>query len=318
MLTFCQKRDVHFVASGHEKRRIPKEWFWRYASRGLDVTPMDRFHDRMIQDTFRVFCRDPAFEALVDQWGSEFSPETQGHVPAIRPHTALGLRLRTALAHSSGNAHDGVRSGTAPIMRVIQEAPLLMDYMMSRAAMWLPRHRPVRPAESNDPTIIVSGRSCRLSEVVSAEVERGVHFHRVGGPEWFGCATIHLVSRVFLERLSEKLDRFGIYDVLDLPFVGTPLEVIWGFLPEWLGFDKWFTDGFHRVRKHFVTYQREDYPSEMASYINRYHQGRVAVSWRDDFLDVRALHPELSYLRAMLPAIYFQPDSGREVSESAR
>jgi hypothetical protein len=113
------------------------------------------------------------------------------------------------------------------------------------------------------------------------------------------------MSRALLERFHDRLTRFGMYDVLDLPFAGTSLEVIWGLLPAWLGFEKWFTNGFHRVRKHFATYQREDYPPEMASYINRYHRGRLVVGWRDDYLKLQAWHPELGDLRQVLPQAYF-------------
>ncbi len=133
----------------------------------------------------------------------------------------------------------------------------------------------------------------------------GVGFHRVDGPEWFGCATNHLMSRAFLERFHAKLDEFAIWDVLDLRFAGTPLEVIWGFIPAWLGFEKWFTDGFHRVRKDFATYVREDGAAEMAAYIDRYYRGHLAVTWRDDYLKIGAYRSGLERLRDQLPAAYF-------------
>ena len=87
---------------------------------------------------------------------------------------------------------------------------------------------------------------------------------------------------------------------------GSALEVVWGLLPAWLGVEKWFTNGLHRVRKHFATYQREDDPPVMASYINRYHRGRLVVDWHDDYLHLAAWRPELGDLRQVLPAAYFQ------------
>jgi hypothetical protein len=96
-----------------------------------------------------------------------------------------------------------------------------------------------------------------------------------------------------------------MWDVLDLRFAGTALEVVWGFIPAWLGFEKWFTDGFHRVRKDFVNHRREDYPVEMATYINRYYRGALAVTWRGDYLTVRAYRKELERLREQLPPVYF-------------
>jgi hypothetical protein len=147
----------------------------------------------------------------------------------------------------------------------------------------------VTPAESVTPLI-------RVNEV---------GFHRVDAPEWFGCATNHLMSRTFLERFVEKLDAFAIWDVLNLRFAGTPLEPIWGFVPAWLGFEKWFADGFHRVRKDFVTYRREDHPPEMSAYINRYYRGDLAVHWDGDFLKIGAHRRGLERLTEQLPPRYF-------------
>ena len=106
------------------------------------------------------------------------------------------------------------------------------------------------------------------------------------------------MSRSFLERFTAKLDEFCMWDVLTLPFSGTSLEVIWGFLPAWLGFEKWFTDGFHRVRKDFVTYRREDYPPEMASISSTVtiRAGSRLVG-PGDYLKIRALARDLSRVR---------------------
>ena len=144
-----------------------------------------------------------------------------------------------------------------------------------------------------------------VTKAAEVEHEDGIVFHRVSHPEWFGCTVIQLMSRTLLERFDERLNRFHIYDALDLPFAGSALEVIWGFVPAWFGVDKWFTNGFHRVRKQFSTYQREDFPPEIASYINRYHAGRLVVDWQDDYLKLRSWRPDLGDLRQVLPAAYF-------------
>ena len=113
------------------------------------------------------------------------------------------------------------------------------------------------------------------------------------------------MSRRLLACLSDRLDSYNIYDVLDLPFVGTPLEFIWGLMPSWLGCEKWFTDGMHRVRKHFTTYERVDYPPEMASYINRYYCGRIRVGGDGDFMNIRSLRRDYRNLETIFPERYF-------------
>jgi hypothetical protein len=97
-----------------------------------------------------------------------------------------------------------------------------------------------------------------------------------------------------------------MYDVLDVPFAASALEAVWGFVPAWLGFEKWFTDGFHRVRKHFVTFRREDEPSTIASYINRYHRGLVVAGADGDCIKVRRVAEQASRAREILPDCYFR------------
>ena len=303
MLAFAQQRDAHFIASGHEKRRLPKDLFLRYSTRHDHPTPIDRLHERMIREVFRIFCRDDAFQRVFDAWESSFSPETQDHVPDIPPRSWLARRIRTSIGRRWGASYLAGERELAWPTRMLQRAPLTMDYMASRFDLWRQGASGVR--EPEEPVVVVNGVVTRLADVVTTESVHGVRFHRVDGPEWFGCATIHVMSRPFLERLSTKLETFEMYDVLDLPFAGTALEIVWGMMPAWLGVDKWFTDGFHRVRKSFVTYVREDYPAEMASYVNRYHRGVVAVASEGDYLKVRAYRRGLERLSEQLPAEYF-------------
>ena len=303
LVTFAEDRGVHFVASAHEKRRLPKNLFLRYSTRGGHATELDQFHDRMILETFLTFCRDPEFERVFSAWQSDFQPETQNHVPDVSSQSALVRRARASIGRRWGTPYEASERGVSWPVRVAQRAPLSADYLGARLGVLWNGARSLEHLA--DPAIVVDGRRARLADVVKTERAQGVRFHQVEGPEWFGCTTIHLMSRQFLERLHERLSAFAMYDVLDLPFSGTTLEVVWGMMPAWLGFDKWFTDGFHRVRKNFVTYVREDYPAEMAGYINRYYHGSVAVADSGDYLKIRAHRPDLSRLRDELPPVFF-------------
>ena len=189
-----------------------------------------------------------------------------------------------------------------------------IDHLASRASIFLGEALPEKlrvileygpKVNHAKPYIHVNGKKRRLGDVVSFVEDGGGRFHRVKEPEWFGCATNHLMSRRFLERFSVKLEEHDMYDVLDLPFAGSALEVIWGFIPIWLGFDKWFTDGFHRVRKDFVTYRREDDPEGMASYINRYHRGRLCVGWQGHYVKIKNMSKDLAELKDLLNDYYF-------------
>ncbi|HQP12636.1 MAG TPA: hypothetical protein PK470_07730 [Candidatus Omnitrophota bacterium] len=90
------------------------------------------------------------------------------------------------------------------------------------------------------------------------------------------------------------------YDVLDIPFSGTSLEPIWGFLPAWLRYDKWFFDGMHRVRKNFVNYKREDDPAGMCRYLNCYFRNQIEVRPAGDYIKIHRVGKDVVLNRNML------------------
>jgi hypothetical protein len=293
MLSFAAwNPQVHLVASGHEQRRIPKNAFLKYRERHERPTDRDRLEDRMIEEAFAIFSRDPSFRRLFDAWGSDFPAETQNHVPEGGPPSDFLRRLRSRWIRTWGPPASG---------GALSRVPWTVEYPVARLRLFGPP-----PARNGSPAPVYVNGAPRLAESV-ADITRvdGVGFHRVDGPEWFGCTPIQLMSRTFLERFHARLEEFRIWDTLDLCYSGTPLEVIWGFIPRWLGFEKWFTDGFHRVRKDYATYAREDSAPEMAAYIDRYYRGHLAVTWRGDFLRIGAYRSGLERLRDQLPAAYF-------------
>ena len=301
LVAFADRRQLHFIASGHEKRRVPRATVMHSHKRGAAPTPMDALHDRMMAATFDIFCRDPEFRAVYDRWGSDFEPETEHHVPGVTGRGERWRRLRGAIQRRWGSAY--ANPDVSGLARLIRQLPHTIDAAASRLRMG---QGGAIDAVGAPMAHASGGYEARpLGDQDEIDSEGGVTFHRVDAPEWFGCTVIHLMSRSLLERFSERLDRFQIYDALDLPFAGSALEIVWGFLPAWLGVEKWFADGFHRPRKQFATYQREDYPPEMASYINRYHRGRLVVDWHDDFLRLDAWRADLGDLRGTLPAEYF-------------
>jgi len=303
LVAFAERDGAHFVASGHEKRRLPRNLMERLITRRATVTELDRFHDRMVAEAFGIFRRDPAFGAVYDRWGSDFAVATEHHVPQVGMDGPLARKARARLQRRFGSPSSDLDVSLAA--RILRQVPAVVDRWTSQMAI-AAGHQPRLGSADGAPAFVAGSFAATPTGAAgSATTACGVGFHRVDEPEWFGCATNHLMSRTFLERFSAKLDEFHMYDVLDLPFAGTPLEVIWGLLPAWIGVDKWFTNGFHRVRKNFATYQREDDPAVMAGYINRYHRGRLAVAWDNDLLKLRAWRQDLGALNRILPPAYF-------------
>jgi hypothetical protein len=131
-----------------------------------------------------------------------------------------------------------------------------------------------------------------------------VKFHSSDNPAWFGATCNFFVSSKFLDKFSDKLKSNDIYDMLDLPFSATALEIIWGEIPIWLGFEKHFFDGIHRVRKNFVNNRREDDPDGMVRYINKYYQGELVVKNQDNKIKIVEISKEKKHTLSELNSLY--------------
>ncbi|HPB67323.1 MAG TPA: hypothetical protein PLT76_06110 [Candidatus Omnitrophota bacterium] len=258
-LAFLKEKGIHFLSSGHEKRRISRGLFFNYNTRNPDPTELDFYHNEKIKEVYDVFCRDPEFKKLFSSWSQDCCSVTQDHVPDVFDPVLKKM-------------YQSLRS-----WRRFKEFPMFGNVIYENTYR--------RP----------------LKKVVPEYVEKDkIIFHKDNALEWFGCSCQHLVSRAFLEKFSAKLDEHHLYDVLDIPFSGTSLEPIWGFLPAWLRYDKWFFDGMHRVRKNFVNYKREDDPAGMCRYLNCYFRNQIEVRPAGDYIKIHRVGKDVVLNRNML------------------
>ena len=237
LLAFAKRKEIDFVSSGHEKRRISRDVFLNYNSRSDAPVPLDRFHDRMIREAMAVFCRDPKFKAVFENWRSNFDAETQNHVPDVLARSEAGWNYRGRIQQLWGSPYAKTSIETTMPFRFIRSTPGMIDAFRSQVRMKL--HSccgEIR--EPATPRIFVNGQRQPVTSVTTTECELGVRYHRVSDPAWFGCTVPIFMSQRFLACLTDRLNSYEMYDVLDLPFSGTPLECIWGLMPSWLGFEK--------------------------------------------------------------------------------
>jgi hypothetical protein len=300
-LWFIRDRKIDFVAGGHIKRRMPRSTFLGYSRSEEAPTPLDRFHDEMIAATFDVFRRDPDFARVFDRWPDDGPVTTEHHLPDIWGGP-LWRRLRNAADSRVALPSNPLKRAIAGALRRHRDVFPRLGVASSRVRVGLGLPAPAVAGDA----IYVDAVRRRVREVVAPIEADGVRFHAASEVEWFGACCNHVFSRRFLDRLAERLERHRLYEVLDLPFAGSALEVTWGLMPAWLGVDKWFFDGIHRISKNPATARREDEPPEVADYINRYYPGRIAVGWEGDLLKVRAARaPHAERLRSALPEAYF-------------
>ena len=290
-LKFAEANNVHFITGSQEKRRFPKDVFLNGFAGSKQSSPMTVFHDKMIGKTFEHFSRDPEFQKTMEQWSSDFSVEQQHHVPDVWGMDGQWLRGVNLFYPNLAKSQPSLKT---QIKRFLFRSNKLYYYKLQQESLSaLRRSNESTSSEANlnvrtqELKVVANGNWEKLSKVVDFQEEGNVKFHSSTDPAWFGATCNHLVSREFLEKFSDKLESFRIYEVLELPFSATALEIIWGQIPIWLGFEKYFFDGIHRVRKNFITYRREDDPDGMVRYLNRYYRGKIVVESQGDFIKIK-------------------------------
>jgi hypothetical protein len=256
---FQKDTNFNFLSVGHEKRFIPKSIFTNFKSRGDSPTDMDVFHEESMTELIDSFNQCSDFRSIYDTWSHDAddsrdpSPITQHHVPSsIYPFTTkIKFQLKSILKEKK--------------------------FLGMNKNNFLELHN--GNAHFKDITSISN----------NIKTFQSLLFHEERSPYFFGCSCQHIFSNKFLNSLDSKLTEFNLYEAIDKPFSGTALELIWGFMPKWLGYEKWFFNGIHRPRKDFLTYERNDDIYGIVKYLNSYYKKSIKVTPQGDFLTVKAI-----------------------------
>ena len=300
-LRFAKNNNAHFITGAQDKRRIPKDQFLSLYSRRKNRTEMDIYHDRMTKEVFDIFCRDEAFKEIYDNWSSDFSVTTQNHIPDIWGRNGLWLKIANRF-YPQGRGRRTLKLNLSKLSGLF----FWYNQLASRVSVSLADCFPENNNGNNyDEFIYVNGKRTRLRDVVDFKQEGKIKFHKDNAPEWFGCCCNHFVSREFLEKFSERLEKYNIYESLTLPFCADALEVIWGMVPLWFGYDKWFFNGIHRIRRNFITHRREADPEGAVRYLNRHYAGKINVNYEGDFIKIAKLGRNFRDLKQSLNKCYF-------------
>jgi hypothetical protein len=239
----------------------------------------------MIKEVFEIFCRDESFRRQMDQWGADIVNSQQHHVPDIWGYRGSWMRFINRYYHNLSK----------PKTTILDKLIFYWLKMISR----------IDVAWGKAEHIYVDGRRKRLKDVVSYLTEGSVKFHKSSDPAWFGGTCNHFVSHKFLKIFSDKLEKFNMYEVVALPFSASALEINWGLIPGWLGFDKWFFNGIHRVRENFASDRREDDQEGMARYLNRYYRGKINVSHDGPYIKINKAGQKYNRLEECLNSYYY-------------
>lgn len=263
-LEFMKKNTIHFLATGHEKRRMSRKTLIGKDYPGVAGDEFKLYQREKIESVFHVFCRDKDFKEIYNQWHGNDIGSTEHHVPDVKFSYFQKVRHSiTTLRHHC-------------------------DFPLFNRAIY------------------VDGFRRSYDKIISDyKILNKITFHKENNPFWFGCSCQHIFTHEFLKKLTAKMEFHKMYDALDIPFAGCALEPIWGFMPKWLGYEKWFFDGIHRIRKDFTNYRREDDAKGMCAYINTYFGGDLEVVEDGDYVKIKKCNKKYDHLRHRLGSAYF-------------
>jgi len=260
---FAEKNNVHFVTGSHEKRYMSRDYaFEKFVSGNVnDPTEMQKFHQRMINKTYEIFSRDSDFKETISKWSPDGDPPQEHHIPNIWGEYGLIIEKIINRLPFTRPIVDGFERGYNSLLIWSRNLGFFHYDLVKKRS----------------PNIFCAGRMVDLNKCVNYTQQGNTKFHTPNDIGWYGGHCNHFVSKELLEKMSKKLEENNIYDAKKLPFAASALETIWGLVPEWLGYKIYFFDGIHRIRKNFISYDREDNQLGMSRYINRYYMGEVSV-----------------------------------------
>ena len=271
--TFISNNKLDFLDMGFGKRMCHKSQIEKVFSRGVSPSKLDIFKDEAMKQVYHDFSQDQKFKELYDKWEAEpflnKNPigTTFYHVPssAYSFSEKIKMNLKSLLKHNEINSL---------FSRLILQQPQARLRMLSK----------------------ITDEFKIINKVV---------YHKEKSPYFFGTYCQHFFSKEFLSSFENKLDIHNLYKVLEYPISAGPLEPIWGILPSWLGFDKWYFDGVHRISKNFITLKREDDVNGVCKYINRYYKGKIKVEPDGDFVKIIKCKYKYKYIRNLLGDLFY-------------
>jgi len=267
---------VDFLDMGFEKRLLTPYAVENYLTRGPNPTELDYFHQKQWNTVFSSFRRDAVFKDLYDKWNDNQAVKTVdiGKTEYHVPRNTYGPRDLTRLLRTTGLTPD------------------LVSFLV----------RGERILSTSDGVIGFEDRANISDEWKNYG---GIRFHLETNPYYFGCMCQHVFSKNFLNSLNTALDNNNLYNVMNLPFSASPVEVIWGLMPAWLGYTKWYFDGVYRPRKNFFSYARQDDPRSISYYLNRYYHRDLTVHADGDKIRINRLSKKRKDVRSTLGDLFF-------------
>ena len=117
----------------------------------------------------------------------------------------------------------------------------------------------------------------------------------------------HIFSKTILQKIDHVFNKNDFYKLIEYPFAATPLEIVWGLIPSWLGLEKWFFDGIYRPRKNLINFERiDDHPSKVVKYFNFFHKKQITITTYNNYIKIKYFNKNIGENIKYLGKIFFK------------
>ena len=268
------KKNINYIATAYEKRIIPKSALDNSVT--YSNSKLLEFQKKMKDKIFRAFCNSRKFENIFNSW-SEDNILKKYPNGLIQHHVPLSSYTLSEIIRYILISFKHVR-----FFNPFQK--LILIRRLNKVSLL-----PLKYFSKNIFTLI------------------NTTYHIEKSPFFYCCGCQHIYSKKYLINLDNKFKENNLYRILDYPFLASSFEIIWGMIPKWLGYEKWYFDGIHRPRKNFETDIRED--SDVVRifyYLNKYTKKNLKFRFESDLIKIRKNNQASIKLIEKLGEIFLQ------------
>ncbi len=239
---FVQNKKPNFMTSGHEKRIILKKYFYKnFLTEEKEIKSMSDLESKFSRKIFLQFSKDKKFKNLILKW----------------PNYLDNDKNRNIIGRTENHS-------TKYKLTIYKKIKLFLKSLIFRGNF---------VNINNYRFIVTEDRSFFQNFKIGLKNKykfKDIVFHHEKSPYFYGCSCQHLMSKDYIKKLEKYLNKNKINELLKLPFFATPFEILWAIFPSIFGYKKWFFNGIHRPRKHFLDLNRDDDIQGVTSYLNLY------------------------------------------------
>jgi hypothetical protein len=277
---FFKKKRPNVVMLGAEKVFTTKDRVHKYEiPNKKKLNEFNLYHQEIIDRTFKDFCKISNMNKIYNNWKN---------IKFFNKNTVNNLDIIFNFPHKY-------------YFSFFTKVKLYLKYIIKEKKIFNPFQKLILFNEGSFryllPRKVFFKNELKINDLMIHE-EKSPYFY-VNGCQ-------HIYSKKYLYQLDKKFSYLNIKKILNYPFVGSPLEFIWGLLPISLGFKKWHADAIHRPRKNFLTYKKEDTALFMGKYLRMYSNNSLKLEINNNKFKIKKLKKNKQYIKKYLGSIFFK------------